>query len=274
MALNRIGNWSDAYENRAHIAGFDAALAASEARAAAFRERAGASARLGLAYGEDARQRLDLFLPEAAAKGLVIFIHGGYWRSLDRSVFSHLAGGPLARGWAVAMPSYRLAPAVPVAAITGDAAAAVEAAAAEVDGPIRLAGHSAGGHLACRMRCAGGPLSPETAARIALLMSISGVHDLRPLVQTDKNADLRLDAAQAAAESPALMTPLPGTRLIAWVGADERPEFVRQTELLANIWLGLGAAVDCVIEPAKHHFDVIDSLAEPEGDLTTALLET
>ena len=77
----------------------------------------------------------------------MVFVHGGYWRAFDRGLWSHLAAGPLARGWAVAMPGYVLAPEARIAAITAMIADAVAAAAAEVDGPMRLAGHSAGGHL-------------------------------------------------------------------------------------------------------------------------------
>jgi len=200
--------------------------------------------------------------------------HGGYWKSLSGQDFSHLAKGPVGRGWAVAVPTYRLAPEVRIHEITEDAAAALARAAELVTGPIRLAGHSAGGHLATRMACKDVPLDQGVAARLSHVLTISGLHDLRPLLATDKNAELRLDEAEAAAESPALLAPRPGTRLTAWVGGDERPEFLRQNALIANIWRGLGAATGDVTEPGKHHFDVIESLAEPGGALTAALLDT
>lgn len=276
MTLALIEDWSDAYENRAYTPDFDRFPARWAAESAAFRARleAAGRARLGVAYGADPRQRLDLFLPEGAPQGLAVIIHGGYWRSLDARDFSHLAAGPVARGWAVALPAYRLAPVARIAEITADTGAAVEAAAGLVDGPIRIAGHSAGGHLAARMTTATTPLSAATARRVVHVLSVSGLHDLRPLLMTDKNADLRLDAAEASAESPALLVPLPGTRLTAWVGGDERPEFLRQSALLPNIWMGLGAATRSVVEPGRHHFDVIESFETQGGALTRALLET
>ncbi len=99
------------------------------------------------------------------------------------------------------------------------------------------------------------------------MLTISGLHDLRPLLRLALNADLRLDAAEAAAESPALLEPRPGAAAHVWVGADERPEFLRQSALIANIWTGLRADMSLTVEPGRHHFDVIDGLSDPEFGL-------
>ncbi|MGV3652213.1 MAG: alpha/beta hydrolase [Devosia sp.] len=272
--LHAITDWDDAYANGPNIAGGERWPAAWVAPAAQFRERLAAEgrARLDLAYGEAPRNRFDLFLPEGTPKGLVVFIHGGFWLRLDKSYWSHLAAGPLAHGFAVAMPSYTLCPDASIAAITQEMARATAAAAERVPGPIRLVGHSAGGHLVTRMVSHTSPLPEAIRTRIALTLSLSGLHDLRPLLNTGMNATIGLDAAMAAAESPALLAPLPGTRLICWVGGAERSEFLRQNALLANIWKGLGAATDVVEEPDRHHFNVIDGLANPDHPLCRALL--
>jgi arylformamidase len=263
-----IADWDDAYANAAHIPGGADYPARWAAQAQRF--RALVPPRV-IAYGTHQREALDLFLPDGVAEGLVVFVHGGYWRAFDRSHWSHLAAGPLASGWAVALPSYVLAPEARIAAITAMIAAAIEAAAAAVAGPLRLAGHSAGGHLVSRQVCTDTGLAADTAARIERVVSISGLHDLRPLLRTALNADLRLDPAEAAAESPALGEPRPGTRLHAWVGSGERPEFLRQTALIANVWTGLGADTAATVEPGRHHFDVIDGLTEAGHPLTRAL---
>jgi hypothetical protein len=80
-----------------------------------------------------------------------------------------------------------------------------------------------------------------------------------------------MDAAEAAAESPALRLPRPGVRLHAWAGDRERPEFVRQTTLIANIWTGVGADTAQTIEPRRHHFDVIEGLTHPGSGLVEAI---
>ncbi len=265
-----ITDWDDAYNNRDHIPGADAFPPRWQAEAAGFRGALGARAELDHAYGPGARQRFDLFHPEGSPAGLAIFVHGGYWRAFDKSYWSHLAAGALARGWAVAMPSYTLAPEARISAITGEVAAAIAAAAGRVVGPIRLAGHSAGGHLVCRMACVGSPLPEPVAARVGHVLSISGVHDLRPLLRTATNDDLRLDLAETRAESPAFLEPRAGVRLTAWAGGAERPEFRRQNALIANVWTGLGAKTRAVEDPGRHHFDVIEPLAEADSPLTAA----
>ena len=265
-----ITDWDDAYANRAHIPGADAIIATWAPAAAAFRAGLGPRSRLDLPYGPGHRHRLDLFLPETAPKGLAVFVHGGYWMAFDKSAWSHLAAGAVAAGWAVALPSYTLAPEVRIAAITREIASALSCAAAEIPGPIRLAGHSAGGHLVTRMACAESPLDPATQDRVAHVLSISGVHDLRPLRATAMNDTLRIDDEDARAESPALLDPAPGTRLTAWVGAAERPEFLRQTDLIANAWALPGIATRAHHDPHRHHFDVIAGLADRLHPLTRA----
>ncbi|MFO7856235.1 MAG: alpha/beta hydrolase [Paracoccaceae bacterium] len=277
VARGPVMDWDDAYANRAHVPDTDAIVEGWRREAPAFRASLGERARLDLPYdgplGDPERERFDLFLPEGTPRGLVVFLHGGYWMSFDKSAWSHLAAGPLARGRAVAMPSCTLAPAARIAEVTRQAAAAVAAAADLVAGPVVVSGHSAGGHLAARMLCRDLALAPELRARLRRAVSISGVHDLRPLLRTAMNATLRLDLAEARAESPALREPVEGAELVAWVGGAERPEFLRQTALLANAWAGLGARTREVVAPGRHHFDVIAALAEPESPLVAAVVE-
>lgn len=265
-------DWDDAYANGAHIAGAADYPPRWGTMAAAFRNDLGTQAQTDIAYGEAPRERLDLFWPAGTPRGVAVFVHGGYWMRFDKSYWSHLAAGALTKGWAVAMPGYTLAPDIRIAGITRQIGAAIGHAAGLVAGEIRLAGHSAGGHLVSRMACTDSPLDTGVQARIAHVLSISGVHDLRPLLRTGMNDTLGLDEDEARAESPALLRPRDGTRLTCWVGADERPEFVRQTALLANIWTGLGAGTRCMEVPGQHHFNVIEGLADPASDLTLAWL--
>jgi len=254
-------DWDAAFENAAHIADGSTYPEAWRAQAAAY--RATAHARLDLRYGPATREAFDLFLPSGARPhGLVVFVHGGYWRAFDKATWSHLAAGAVARGWAVAVPGYTLAPDATLGQIAGQIARAIAAAQAEVAGPLRLVGHSAGGQLVARMLCRDG----LDAARQAV--SISGVHDLRPLRQTQLNATLGLSAASARTESPALQTPRAGTRLTVWVGSDERPEFLRQAALMREAWAG----TPMVVAPERHHFDVLAPLAQPDSALTDAVL--
>jgi len=274
MIFHQISDWNDAYANGPNIPGGERWPQAWVAPAQAYRDELVGRDRatLDIVYGDRPRNRLDLFLPEGKPSGLVVFVHGGFWRALDKSFWSHLARGSVERGYAVAMPSYRLCPEIRIADITREVAAAIARAAAMIEGPLLLTGHSAGGHLVTRMISATSPLAESVRARIHNTVSISGVHDLRPLMKTAMNGDLRIDDAEAQTESPALLQPVPGARLTCWVGASERPEFLRQNALLANIWIGLGAQTRAIEEPGRHHFNVIDGLADPHHPLLQTLL--
>ncbi len=274
MIHRRIPDWENAYANSVNIAKGDDWPDAWAEPAKNYRavlvERG--RARLDLVYGDGERNRFDLFLPEDAPKGLVVFVHGGYWVRFDKSYWSHLARGSVEHGYAVAMPSYALCPQTRISGITREIGAAIAAAASMIAGPIHLTGHSAGGHLATRMISATSPLSDALRSRVANTVSISGVHDLRPMMRLALNADLKLDEAEAFAESPALLRPIEGVRLTCWVGAGERAEFVRQNALLANIWTGLGALTCAVEEPDRHHFNIIDGLTDPDHPMVRELL--
>lgn len=256
------------YVNAGFIPGGDAYPDQWESDALAFREREAAigRARLNEAYGDGARQKMDLFYPAGKPEGLVVFVHGGYWLRFDRAVWSHFAAGLTAAGWVVAMPSYTLAPDVRIAEITQEIARAVRHAAGMVRGPIRLIGHSAGGHLVARMGKDDVPLDADIRSRLAHILPLSPVSDLRPLLDIELNAGLRLDAAEARAESPAL-SPAPGVPVTVWVGAEERPVFLDQAIWLAEAW-----DAPLRMDPGRHHFDILDGLLDPDSPLVRSLL--
>lgn len=261
-------DWNDAFANMAYVPGADAlpgkwAAAAEQYRASGIRVEE-------LAYGKHRRERLDLVFPDDAPRGLAVFVHGGYWIRMDKSFWTHFAEGARARGWAVCLPQYTLAPEARIAEMTLQIGRAIERAAEVVKGDIRLSGHSAGGHLVTRMVCTDSPLSEDVRARVQHTLSISGLHDLRPLMQTDMNAQQRIDSDEAQRESPALLTPQIGARVTAWVGGGERPEFIRQARLLAMMWDGLDAHTDLVVDGSHDHFSVLEDLQQPDTPITLA----
>ncbi|MFN0262887.1 alpha/beta hydrolase [Tepidamorphus sp. 3E244] len=268
-----ITDWDAAYSNFDHVADAQSYPPKWMAKAEAYREEMESKDRFraDIRYGDGARHVADLFLPEGDPKGLVVFVHGGYWRAFDKSVFSHLAQGCIDAGWAVGIPSYTLCPLARVADITGEIGASIVALADEVEGPINLTGHSAGGHLVSRMVCTDAPLPFEVQDRIERIVSISGVHDLRPLMRTELNRTLHIDPKEADAESPCLLVPLETTPVTCWVGAAELPEFVRQNDLLANVWTGLGAHTRAIHAAGHHHFSVVDDLQKVDSQLVAAI---
>lgn len=259
--------YDDAFANGKYIEGAETYAPRWAEKAAQFREALGHRARLGLSYGTGDRNWFDLYLPDGAAEGLLVFIHGGYWRAFSPRDFSHLAAGAVARGWACAMPAYTLAPAAPIGGITAEIAASLPVMATEVSGPIVVTGHSAGGHLAARLICRDVALPDTIAARLTRSVPISPLTDLRPLIETAMNEDFRLDRAGAMAESPALLPRRSGVPVHVWVGGAERPSFLDQARRLGNAW-----ACPVTVEAGRHHFDVIEGLEGPETPLMAALV--
>lgn len=264
-------DWDDAFDNANYVPNALGFFDIWKERAEEFRN-CGVNAELSLPYGPKDREKLDIFLPEEKPKGLVVFVHGGYWLRLDRLYFSDLASAPLAHGWAVALPSYTLAPHARISEITREIAAAITYAANKVHGPIRIAGHSAGGHLAARMICNSSPLSSTIQSRIQKTVSISGLHDLRNLRKTKLNETLRLTEAEAISESPYLDTPVAGANVTCWVGGAERPEFIKQSHLLNDVWHSHDVEIDIQLDGMENHYTVIDGLKNPSSELTKALL--
>lgn len=251
-----------AYANAAFIAGGETYPARWAAAAETF--RAGAAGWIDAPYGAGARERVDLFLPKGDPRGLVVFVHGGYWIATDKGLWSHLAAGAVAAGWAVALPSYDLCPAIRIGGIVRQVARAVDHVAALVQGPVILTGHSAGGHIVARL--ASDDVALACLGRLERVVPISPLSDLRPLMATSMNAELRIDAAEARAESPVFHA-TPDMPVQVVVGGAERPVFLDQAGWLGDAW-----GVPVTVVPGRHHFDVIEGLEDAGSDLCRILL--
>lgn len=271
-APHHDGAWLDAqYNARAAIPDHPAIL-----RRWAERSEAALAAGphvLDLAYGSDASERLDLFLPQRsdrapAAAPVLVYIHGGYWRALDKRDQRFVAPPFAEAGALVVLPNYALCPAASIEHIVRQmvqALAWVWRHAAQYGGdPSRIvvAGHSAGGHLATMLlQCRWHQVAPDLPpSLLRAALSVSGLYDLEPLRHAPFLAgDLRLDAASARRLSPARMPP-PAGRLVALVGGDESEEFHRQQALIARAWRG---RVLAEVVPGCHHMNVLHTLADP-----------
>ncbi|MFN3932175.1 MAG: alpha/beta hydrolase [Brevundimonas sp.] len=251
------------YNNRARVPDHLAVLrrwreAAEAARAAA--------PPLEIAYGPGAREVMDLFSAGDSAP-VAVFLHGGYWQALDKSWFSGLAPALNALGVSLAIPSYDLAPAVRLGHILRQVRAAADAVRARTGVRPLVFGHSAGGHMAAGLLSEG---------RASAAVAISGVFDLAPLIPTSLNAALGLDANEAAALSP-IHWPVPngstpgGTVLDCVVGADESPEFLRQSRMMADLWGAKGVETRYEALPGLDHFTVLDPLFDPDSPLVARL---
>jgi arylformamidase len=237
--------------------------------------RAQARGHLDVAYGDAAGETLDVFSGATADAPVLVFIHGGYWRSLDKSDHSFLAPAFTEKGVCVVVPNYALCPAVTIPHITVQLVKALawtyRNIARHGGDPRRItvAGHSAGGHLAAMLlTCQWKTVAPDLpASLIRNALGISSVYDLAPLRQTPFLKDsLRLTPAQVKKASPAM---LPRPRLLRGrgelytvAGGDESAEFLRQNQLIRDAW-GPKVVPVCEALPGLNHFSVLETMTEP-----------
>jgi arylformamidase len=230
---------------------------------------------LDLPYGPDARHRVDLFRA-AKPRGTLVFIHGGYWRSLDKSMFSWLAAPWVAAGMNVAMPNYRFCPGVRIEDIVEDALAVMNwlfESAAHNDFAMQrvvVGGHSAGGHLTAALLATPRERLAFDPARIAGGVPISGIFDFEPLRYFSFNADFGLDERAVARLNLGGRPPTVRAPLVVAVGADESAEFRRQSALLAEAWAPQVQSL--LVLPGINHFSIVDAFAERGQPLFEAAL--
>jgi len=222
-------------------------------------------------YGEDALQTLDFFPGRSNGRPLLVFIHGGYWRSLDKHQFSQLALPYLAQDINVALINYRLAPQVRMGDIAADCGRALrmlyaKAAALRFDpDAIWLMGHSAGAHLAALIASLG-------AAPVRGVCGISGIYDLEPVRLSYLNEVLHLSPSDAQQASPQLLAMPNGVQALLCAGDDESAEFLRQRDFYAATLRQSGHAVEVLPLPGQHHLSVVDVAADAGSGLTQSML--
>jgi len=233
-----------------------------------------------LRYGPNPKETLDLFVPAGGSLGTLVFIHGGYWRALDKSDHSFVASPFVAQGFAVAVLNYDLCPDVSIATIVDECRRAVAWLVGEGErhgakpSPMVVSGHSAGGHLAAMLVTTPAEAFGLAQHPLAGAVSVSGVHDLRPLTLASFNSELKLDDAEAARLSPILQQPVARVPVVIAVGADETAEFLRQADLLWDAWPENRPAKmqRPLVVPERHHFSVVVDYADASSALTRASL--
>lgn len=260
--------WLDKqYDNRARVAGSAQILERWAEASALAREKA--SRRLDVAYGPSAAETLDIFPTTRANAPVLFFVHGGWWRALDKRDLSFIAPALTNAGALVVLPNYGLCPSVTIETIALQLVRALawtwRHAALYGGDPRRIvvAGHSAGGHLATMLlSCDWKAVDPALPVRLVRgALSISGLFDLEPVRQTPfLKADLRLTPASVRRLSPVHFA-RPAAPLYATVGGLESEEFIRQNRAIRDAW-GAKAVPVCETISGTNHFDVLHDLAD------------
>lgn len=263
-------DWHDRmYNNRAMVPECSVHLARWAQQSAELRAKQ--ACKLDVAYGDLPSDTLDIFTPQLASPAgdapVLVFIHGGYWRALDKSDHSFVAPAFTAAGCLVVVVNYALCPGTPetpvsIAFIGEQMERAVQWVwehIADYGGDparITVAGHSAGGQLAALLLA-----TPALAGKVRSALSISGLHDLQPLVRSPLlQSVLKISEDQVQRCSPCRLAPPALGTLLCAVGADESDEFLRQNLLMQQAW-GKSRVPQAVALPGLNHFSVLETLA-------------
>jgi arylformamidase len=266
------------YDNRRRVPEHPEIFARWISEGAAYRAAARGGDK-GLKYGPGARQTVDLFPAKNRSLDgdvpLALFIHGGWWRSLEPSMFSQLATGPNAHGVSVVVAGYELCPGRSIADIIEQMRNACLWLWRKYKKRIFIYGHSAGGHLAaCMLAQDWKAFAADAPANLVpAAYAISGVFDLAPLVHVSQNADLRLDAEEARRVSPLFWKVPAGRTLDAVVGALESSEFLRQSRIIVDGLGARGVATRYEEIAGANHFTVVDPLGDPGSAMTRRVVQ-
>ncbi len=272
----RDGAWHDRmYNNRALVPEFASHFV--HWRAASVQARAEHRCFQDIAYGSGLNETLDIFPTAQVGEGgapVLVFIHGGYWRSLDKADHSFVAPAFTAQGAHVVVPNYALCPAVSVSQITLQMVKCLAWVWRNIHrfggdrNRIVVVGHSAGGHLAAMLQACQWPSYAKDlpAQLVPKALSISGLFELESVRRTPFLSDLNLSEAEALRNSPACMpAPASGT-LYSVVGGAESEEFLRHNQLIQQAW-GKDRVPVSEALPGLNHFSVVESLVQPGSRL-------
>ncbi len=264
--------WESQYNNRAAVPDHPQYFA----RWAEKSEAARRSLRcyLDVPYGTHAMEKMDIFLAQVRSRALFMFIHGGYWRALDKKDHSFLAAELVKRGVTVAVPNYALCPAVAIEDIVRQilqACAWLYRNGGHFGAPygsLYVSGHSAGGHLTAMTMAALWPAFARDLPQRVVSggLAISGVYDLRDVPNVPSiNNDVRLKPADAWKVSPMAYPPATDAPLYLAAGGKELPPFVGQNQAFGTRWKKvLAQDIPC---PADNHFSILEKLVDPSSAL-------
>ncbi len=238
--------------------------------------------RLDVAYGDHAREKLDIFLPKGSGDGpslpIRIFYHGGFWMSRDKEDSHFIVRGQVEAGAVVISVEYALIPAVDMTELVRQCRAAVAWVWNNVGSfngdadRLFVSGHSAGGHIAAMMQATDWTEWGLPANAVKGSAALSGIYDLAPMRNCYIDDTLHLSEDDVAAYSPEFLAPLGGGSTLIAFGGDETAEFHRQSEALAAAWKTKGPAVELMNVPGANHFTILNHYADPASDLCRAMV--
>lgn len=235
---------------------------------------------LDLAFGPHPMEKLDILPAERPGAPLYVFIHGGYWYSLDKADYSYVAEGFRPHGVTTAVNNFGLAPDTSMDEIVRQNRAALawlwrnaRDYGADPD-RIYVCGHSAGGHLAVMLLATDWPAYGAGLPRdlVKGACSIGGLFDMEPIRLSYLNKTLKMSPEEALRNAPLAQRYPVRAPLSLVVAVDESPEYHRQSQAMEDLWRGLGYPVALLVPQGLNHFDVVNQLRDSACELVKVQL--
>jgi arylformamidase len=228
--------------------------------------------KLNVAFGPTPIEAIDIFPAAAPMASIYVFIHGGYWYSLDKADYSYVAQGMRPHGITTVVNNFGLAPEHDMDTIVAQNRAALAwiwKNAESYGGDrnrIYVAGHSAGGHLGALLLATNWPaIDPALPVNLVKgVCAIGGIFDLEPIRLSYLNQKIRLTPEQSRKYSPLAVNYPVSAPLSLVVAVDESDEFHRQSRQMRDHWESLGWPVESLTPPGLDHFSVVNNLSDPE----------
>lgn len=226
-----------------------------------------------VAYGDDARQKLDIYLPKqntAGGSAVLIFFHGGSWHDGAREGYGFLGRAFAARGLVTVIADYRKAPNVRFPAFVQDTASAiawVHANISKYDGDadrIFVMGHSAGAHIAMMTTLDSQWLAAQnlSPAIIKGMIGLAGPYDFLPL--TSDSSKIALGQWPDLTETqPITYARGDAPPLLLLTGDKDTVVKPRNSKILSEKIQALGGQQQLRIYPNVDHADIIMAVARP-----------
>jgi len=234
-----------------------------------------------VAYGNLPRERLDIYPSSQPGSKTLVFIHGGYWQMLDKSMFQFIANGFHSYGVTIVLVTYPLAPEVSIGEIVVSCRRAIQWLYSNLPAfngdpdQMYVLGHSAGGHLAAMLMATDWKVFDPRIPVVVLkgVCTASGLFNLVPIQRSYLNTFLKIDEETAKWNSPVRLEPLSACPLIVAVGEAETAEFKDQSKEFYSCWKEKGADVQLLQLPEKNHYSIAEAIVDTQSPLHRALME-
>lgn len=226
-------------------------------------------------YGEAPREKSDIYPSAFPLSKTLVFIHGGYWRNLDKSYFQFIAKAFQQYNLTIVITTYPLAPQVSINQIVSSCRKAIQWVFDNITqyngnpDQVYLLGHSAGGHLAAMMMTANENMKPFSLKGV---LSMSGLFNLMPICLSEVNDTLQMDKNMADNNSPVLLQPNVACPLVLTVGGNETEEYKAQSEELYKQWKDY-LPVQLIELEGLNHFSMVGDVLNTNSVLHIKTIE-